>query len=82
MRYIEDDSVKLTREELYEKVWGTPATKLAKEFDISDVALGKICKKLDIPRPVGDNRRARAAATAKSSMKDPLVARRYVRVAI
>lgn len=43
--------VKLTREELYEKMWATPATKLAREFGISDVALGKICKKLDIPKP-------------------------------
>lgn len=47
---MQDDS-KLTREELYEKVWSTPTTKLAKEFGISDVALGKICKKLDIPKP-------------------------------
>jgi len=46
-----DKSIKLTREELYEKVWSTPATKLAKEFGISDVALGKLCKKLDIPKP-------------------------------
>jgi hypothetical protein len=30
---------------------GTLATKLAKEFGISDVALGKICKKLDVPKP-------------------------------
>lgn len=46
-----DDSIKLTREELYERVWSTPTTKLAKEFGMSDVALGKICKKLDIPKP-------------------------------
>jgi hypothetical protein len=48
---MDDDSIKLTRDELYEKVWSTPATKLAKEFGVSDVALGKICKKLDIPKP-------------------------------
>ena len=47
---MEDNSIKLTREELYEKVWSMPATKLAKEFEIPDVALGKRCKKLDIPR--------------------------------
>src|SRR2546421_6101906 len=45
------DGIKLTREELYQKVWSKPATKLAKEFGISDVALGKICKRLDIPKP-------------------------------
>ncbi len=48
---MDDDSTKLTRQELYERVWSTPATKLAKEFGISDVALGKICKKLNIPKP-------------------------------
>jgi hypothetical protein len=48
---MEDNSIKLTREELYERVWSTPATKLAKEFGISDVALGKICKKLNILKP-------------------------------
>jgi hypothetical protein len=46
-----ENSIKLTREELYKRVWGTPATKLAKEFGMSDVALGKICKKLNIPKP-------------------------------
>jgi hypothetical protein len=48
---MKDNSIKLTREELYKRVWSTPATKLAKEFGISDVALGKICKKLSIPKP-------------------------------
>jgi hypothetical protein len=48
---MENDNIKLTREELYERVWSTPATKLAKEFGISDVAIGKICKKLNIPKP-------------------------------
>lgn len=41
----------LTREELYEKVWSLPGTKLAKELGISDVAITKRCKKLNIPRP-------------------------------
>jgi hypothetical protein len=44
-------SVKLTREELYRQVWEKPTTHLAKEFGISDVAVGKICKKLDVPKP-------------------------------
>jgi hypothetical protein len=29
----------ITREELYERIWKIPATKLAKELGISDVAL-------------------------------------------
>lgn len=46
-----DDGITLTREALYERIWEQPATKLAAEFGISDVALGKICRKLDIPKP-------------------------------
>jgi hypothetical protein len=41
----------LTREELYEKVWAQPATKVAAELGISDVALSKRCKKLHVPKP-------------------------------
>jgi hypothetical protein len=41
----------LTREALYGKVWSTPATQLAKQRGISDVAIGKICKKLNVPQP-------------------------------
>jgi hypothetical protein len=46
-----DEHVTLTREALYEKVWKTPMSRLAAEFGISDVALAKICKKLDVPIP-------------------------------
>ena len=51
---MESDEVptrELTRLELYEKVWATPATKIAAQMGISDVALAKRCKKLNIPRP-------------------------------
>jgi len=48
---VERNSVSLTREELYEKVWTTPSTKLAEEFGFSDVALAKLCKKHGIPKP-------------------------------
>ena len=41
----------VSRETLYEQVWSTPMTKLAKEYGISDVALAKICKKLNVPYP-------------------------------
>lgn len=43
--------VKLTRQQLYDLVWQKPATKLAKELEISDVAIGKMCKRYNIPRP-------------------------------
>lgn len=41
----------LSREALYIQVWETPTVKLAKEFGVSDVAIGKMCKKLDVPKP-------------------------------
>lgn len=43
--------IKLTREDLYQKVWEKPTIKLAAEFGISDVALAKICRKMDVPKP-------------------------------
>jgi len=43
--------IQVTRQALYDQVWATPMTKLAKEYGISDVALAKICKKLNVPYP-------------------------------
>lgn len=44
-------AVKISREELYRRVWETPVTHVAKEFDISDVGLAKACRRLAIPLP-------------------------------
>jgi hypothetical protein len=41
----------VSREELYEQVWATPTRSLAAKYGISDVAIGKICKKLCVPKP-------------------------------
>ena len=41
----------VTRLDLYNQVWSTPMTKLAKEYEISDVALAKIYTKLTVPYP-------------------------------
>jgi len=41
----------LTRKELYDLVWSTPFTTLAKKYLISDNGLRKICLKMDIPLP-------------------------------
>ena len=46
-----EGSQPLTREELYEKVWSAPATQVAAELRISDVALAKHCRKLNVPKP-------------------------------
>ena len=42
---------KWDRQDLYEKVWQFPLRKLGAEYKISDVALAKICRKLEIPLP-------------------------------
>lgn len=42
---------RLTRAELYERVWTTPMTRLAAEFGVSDVVLSKFCRKHYIPTP-------------------------------
>lgn len=47
----QDDSIKISRQELYNLVWSKPMTALAKEYNISDNGLRKICKKLNIPLP-------------------------------
>jgi len=39
------------REELYAEIWEQPATKVAAKYGISSVMLGKVCRKLQIPRP-------------------------------
>ncbi len=41
----------LHRDALYKEVWDTPMRQLAKRYDLSDVGLAKICRKMDIPTP-------------------------------
>jgi len=45
------ETIRVTREELYEQVWSRPMRDLAKEYGLSDVGLAKICRKLEIPLP-------------------------------
>jgi hypothetical protein len=56
----------LSREELYELVWSKALSSLAKDFGISDVALGKRCRRLKIPIP-GRGYWARVEAGQKSA---------------
>ena len=42
---------RITRDELFELVWSKPTIKVAKELYVSDVAVGKMCKRLEIPKP-------------------------------
>jgi hypothetical protein len=39
------------REQLYESVWSSPMSKLAKRLGVSDVGLAKACRRADIPLP-------------------------------
>jgi hypothetical protein len=41
----------ISRKDLYDLVWSKPASALAEEFGVSDVAIAKRCKKLGVPRP-------------------------------
>lgn len=41
----------LTREELFLLVWERPSQEIARELGISDVALAKRCRKLQVPKP-------------------------------
>jgi hypothetical protein len=48
---MNDCNTRISRTELYEKVWSQSVSSLAKEMGISDVGLAKICKRHNIPRP-------------------------------
>lgn len=39
------------REILYKEVWQFPVTEVAKKYSVSDVAIHKVCKSLDVPTP-------------------------------
>jgi hypothetical protein len=56
--------ITLPRSQLYELVWSKPVRDVAKEFGISDVALAKRCRALNIPLP-GRGYWARVAAGQK-----------------
>lgn len=66
------EETRISREELYEKVWTEPVRTVAKGFGVSDVALAKQCKKLKIPVP-GRGYWSKKAA-GKNVRRDPLPA--------
>lgn len=43
--------IKMTRKELYDRVWTEPMSRLAKTYGMSDVGLAKLCNRFEIPRP-------------------------------
>jgi len=48
--------ITLTRQKLYEMVWSEPMISLAKSFGISDVALAKRCRAVNVPIPSATGR--------------------------
>jgi hypothetical protein len=48
---MESERLTIEREELYCQVWAEPIFRLAPNYGISNVALKKICKKLNVPTP-------------------------------
>ena len=48
---LHDLMSRYNREEIYEEIWAEPILHVAKRYSMSDVGLGKVCKKLKIPRP-------------------------------
>lgn len=62
----------LSREELFELVWSKPTSEVARELGVSDAAVGKLCRRLQVPKPPrGYWARVAAARTPK---KPPLPA--------
>src|ERR1700745_2231879 len=43
--------IRLTREELYKKVWAAPMKTVAQEFGLSSSGLANVCRKHNIPVP-------------------------------
>lgn len=41
----------LSREELFALVWEKPTREIAKDFGLSDVAIGNLCARLQVPKP-------------------------------
>ncbi len=56
------------REKLYEEVWAKPVVKVAEQYGVSDVAIHKVCKALNIPTPpLGYWAKVRAGAKSKKT---------------
>ncbi|MDX0200930.1 hypothetical protein GOB99_15240, partial [Sinorhizobium meliloti] len=43
----------ISREELFALVWERPTSEIAIELGVSDVAVGKLCDKMQVPKVTG-----------------------------
>ncbi|QNI32085.1 site-specific integrase [Alloacidobacterium dinghuense] len=60
------------REELYEKVWTMPVRIVAREYGVSDAAIAKACRRLQVPVP-GRGYWAKRAANRSVKPRPPLL---------
>ena len=63
-------TIKFARNDLYNKVWTNPLSKLAEEYEVSGNGLKKVCIKMNIPIPY--NGYWRKLETKKDVFKPPL----------
>lgn len=48
----------ISREELFTLIWEKPTVEVARDMGISDVAVAKLCARLQVPNRPGDTGRA------------------------
>lgn len=48
---MRQQKVRVGREELYEEVWAEPITIIAARYNLSDVGMAKVCRRMEIPLP-------------------------------
>lgn len=72
-RFVPLKHTSRTRTELYDMLWSTPTTQIAEQCGMTDVALGKICKAYNIPKPSLGHWAKKAAGrrTTTKSLPDP-----------
>src|SRR5262249_31845236 len=44
-------ATRYNRGEIYNEIWSEPIQRVAKRYNLSDVGLAKVCRRLNIPRP-------------------------------
>jgi hypothetical protein len=50
-KHLNQITIEISREDLYEQVWTTPINQLAETFRISGSYLARVCEALNVPRP-------------------------------
>ena len=70
---MSDSPQKISRQDLYEKIWATPIVKLGKELGYSYLEMVQLCEKLNIPRPDGGYwyRRQHGEAEERATLPAP-----------